>query len=66
MNDPFDPDEFGEIFAEAMEDLCDDGTEIDCSYTAGDAELSLTMNGVEYRVTITADAPDAASDYDED
>lgn len=61
MDDPLNPDEYGEVFAEALQSLCDDGTEIDCSFGTDDAELLLTISGMEYRVTIVAEPSDDLS-----
>lgn len=53
MDDPFDPDEFGDLFAEALESLCDDGTEIDLSLGGHTAELSITVGSIDYLVRIS-------------
>lgn len=55
MEDPFNPDEFADVFADALESLSDEDTEIDVQYGLRQADIFLTMGGVDYRVTVVAD-----------
>jgi hypothetical protein len=55
LSDPFDPYEFGDMFAVALAALCDQGTDIDLIYDADNCECVLTVGGVDYRVRIAVD-----------
>ncbi|MBV1688442.1 hypothetical protein KRR38_12345 [Novosphingobium sp. G106] len=55
LENPFDPDEYGEAFAVALVPLCDPGSEIDLEIDKASAECVVTMGGVNYRVTIAAE-----------
>lgn len=55
LTDPFNPDEFADMFAEALEALCDEGTGIELELDTHSADCLLTVGGVEYRVTIVAE-----------
>jgi hypothetical protein len=59
LANPFDPDEFGDIFAEALAPLCDPDTDIDLELDTDSADCFITMCGVDYRVTIVAERVDA-------
>jgi hypothetical protein len=52
INDPFDPDQFGDVFGEVLAKLADDG-EVDCMTGPGHSwQGSLVMNGIIYEVNI--------------
>lgn len=55
LSDPFNPDEFGDLFAEALSVLCDDGTAVDVEFDTESADCLLTVGGVDYRVTIVVE-----------
>ena len=52
--DPFNPDEFGDVFAEALSKIADDG-EVDCAFGERAWEGLLSIGGINYRVRIIPD-----------
>lgn len=56
MEDPFDPDQFGDYFAEALQAIADD----DCGVEGGSDlhayECTVTMGGIDYSVTVVPSA----------
>jgi len=55
LENPFDPDEYGETFAAALVPLCDPGIDIDLVLDTDSAEFVIKMGGVDYRVTVAAE-----------
>lgn len=52
MHDPFDPDEFGDVFAEALQSIADAGAEIEGVSYLHTFECTVTMGGIDYVVTV--------------
>lgn len=53
---PFDPESFGDMFADKLQELTDEGSELDCSYGDHDFDCLITVGGIEYRVEIYPEA----------
>ena len=61
MEDPFDPDEFGDIFAGALSKIADPDTEIDGGSDVYAFECIVTVQGIDYKVRIIPQALDDLS-----
>lgn len=53
---PFEPENFGDMFADKLFELADDGSEIDCAYGEHHFECLVLVRGIEYRVTVLPEA----------
>lgn len=53
LDDPFDPAEFGDVFAKPLAQLADDPDAIDLEYGTHDVAITITMNGIDYLVRVS-------------
>lgn len=52
LHDPFDPAEFGDVFAESISKLADEPQEVDLDYGTHDVQFTITMQGIDYLVRV--------------
>lgn len=58
MEDPFDPDKFGDIFAGTLSKIADPDTEVDGVSDVHAFECIVTVQGVDHKVRIIPQALD--------
>jgi len=52
LDNPLDPNEFGNVFAELLSIISDD-RDVDCVFGTHTFDALITMGGTDYRVRIT-------------
>lgn len=52
LHDPFDPAEFGDVFAEPLAKFADEPEEVDLDYGTHDVKFTITMHGIDYLVQV--------------
>lgn len=52
LQDPFDPAEFGDVFAEPLANLADEPEDVELDYGTHDVQFTITMHGIDYLVRV--------------